>query len=99
MCDLLAITQAHTICSGHCRKLRRLLGPDGSVYHSTLLSLLKELHRIWADLKTKGNMLDPTETGLLHTALVAFVCHLPVPLTEERVGNFMGRCNYEIIVK
>lgn len=54
------------MCSGHCRNLRRLLGPDGSVYHSALLSLLKELHTIWADLKPKGNVLDPMEKGLAH---------------------------------
>lgn len=76
VCDLPTITQAHTSCSGHCRNLRRLLGPDGSVYHSTLLSLLKEMQTIWVDLKPKGNMLDPMETGLLHTALIGFVIYL-----------------------
>jgi len=76
-----------------------LLGPDGSVYHSTLLHLLKELHTIWADLKPEGNMLDPMETALLHAALVVFVYDLPVLLTEVWVGNFMGRCNYQILVK
>lgn len=91
MRDLPTITQAHTICSGHCRNLRRLLGPDGSVYHSTLLHLLKELRAIWADLKPKENMLDPIAAGLLHAALVVFVYHLPVPLTEVWVRNFMGR--------
>lgn len=61
--------------------LRRLLGPDGPVYGSTLLRLLKELHTIWADLTPKGNMLDSVETGPLHTPLVVFAHRLPVPLT------------------
>jgi len=44
-------------------------------------------------------MLDPMETALLHAALVVFVYDLPVLLTEVWVGNFMGRCNYQILVK